>query len=151
MTKRILGVSLVLLVGLLGWSLRGTPGGSDLDRALRASALRADLIEAQISLVSARMDLYERDFRSAGRQLEHARDLLRRSAERGKRLGGQDEVERLDLVSFEADIDKARRLLGQLEQGDETRLPEGRDLLERLRAMWPREDSFAVTSIRPAP
>ena len=151
MTKRVLGVSLALLVVLLwGW-LWGAPGTSDLDRALRASALRADLLDAQISLVGARVDLYERNFGSAGRQLEHARDLLRRAAERGKGLGWRDEVQQLDVARFEADIDKAQRLLGQLDQGDGSPVPEGRDLLERLRAMWPSEDSFAFTSTRPAP
>ena len=76
------------------------------------------------------MDLYQRNFRSASRQLEDARGLLRRAEERGKRLGWRDEVKRLDLARFEADIDEARRLLGQLDQGANSLVPKGQGLLE---------------------
>jgi len=128
MTKYVLGAFAALLVALLGGWLRGAPGNSDLDRALRASELREDLLEAQTSLVRARVDLYERNFRSASRQLEDARGLLRRAEERGKRLGWRDEVKRLDLARFEADINEAQRLLGQLDQGANSLVPHGQGI-----------------------
>jgi len=133
--KTVLGAFATLFIALLGGWLWGAPGNSDLDRAVRASELRHDLLEAQSALVGARVDLYERNFHSASRQLEDARGLLRRAAERGKRLGWRDEVNRLDLSRFETDIDEAQRLLGQLGQGADALMPQGRDLFERLRVM----------------
>jgi hypothetical protein len=135
MTKPVLGAFAALLVALLGGWLWGAPGRSDLDRALRASELRADLLEAHTSLLGARVNLYEGNLRSASRQLEHARGLLRRAEERGKRLGRRDDVKRLDLAGFEAYIDQAQRLLGQLDQGASSLVPQGRDSFGRLRVM----------------
>jgi hypothetical protein len=123
--KTVLGAFAALFIALLGGWLWGAPGHPDVDRALRASELRADLLGAQSALVGARVDLYERNFRSASRQLEDARGLLRRAEERGNRLGWRDEVKRLDLASFEADIDEAQRLLGQLDQGADALMPQG--------------------------
>jgi len=68
-------------------------------------------------VLSARVDLHEGNFRSARQHLEDVRSLLRRAEERGRRLGWRDEVERLGLARFEADIHEAQRLLEQLEQG----------------------------------
>ena len=130
MPKTVLGAFAPLLIALLGGWLWGAPGHPDVDRALRASELRADLLGAQSALVGARVDLYERNFRSASRQLEDARGLLRRAEERGNRLGWRDEVKRLDLARFEADIDEAQRLLGQLDQGVSSLVPRGQGLLE---------------------
>ena len=140
MTKPVLRVFAALLVALLGGWLWGTPGNSDLDRALRASELRDDLLKAHTSLLGARVDLYERNFRSASRQLDDARGLLRRAEERGRRLGWRDEVKRLDLARFEADIDEAQRLLGQLDQGADSLVPRGQGIFERLYAMSQHEE-----------
>lgn len=126
MTKPALGAFVALLIALLGGWLWGAPENSDLDRALRASELRDDLLDAHTSLLGAREDLYEGNFRSASRHLEDARGLLRRAEERGKRLGWRDEVKRLDLASFEADIDETQQLLGQLDQGANSLVPGAR-------------------------
>jgi chromosome segregation ATPase len=123
MTKPVLGAFAALLIALLGGWLWDAPGSSELDRTLRASELRDDLLEAHTSLLGARVDLYERNFRSASRQLEDARGVLRRAEERSARLGWRDEVKRLDLARFEADIDEAQRLLDQLDQGANSLVP----------------------------
>jgi len=123
MTKPVVGAFVALLIALLGGWLWDASGNSDLDRALRASGLRDDLREAHTSLLGARVDLYERNFRSASRHLEDARRLLRRAEERGRRLGWQDEVKRLDLARSEAEIDEAQRLLRQLDQGANPPVP----------------------------
>ena len=47
-----------------------------------------------------------------------------------QRLGWRDEVKRLDLARFEADIDEAQRLLGQLDQGANGRALPGQMLSE---------------------
>ena len=140
MTKPVLRTFAALLVALLGGWLWNAPGSSDLDRALRASELRDDLLKAHTSLLGARVDLYERNFRSASRQLDDARGLLRRAEERGRRLGWRDEVKRLDLARFEADIDEAQRLLGQLDQGADSLVPHGQGIFERLYAMSQHEE-----------
>lgn len=128
-TKPVLGALAALLIVFLGgwlWGARGDPGP---DRALRASELQDALREAHISLLGARVDLDEGNFRSASRQLEDARGLLRRAEERGTRLGWRDEVKRLDLASFETDIDEAQRLLGQLDQGTNSLVPRRQGIL----------------------
>jgi hypothetical protein len=51
------------------------------------------------------------------RAATEARALLRSAEERGSRLGWRDEETRIDLARFEADIDEAQRLLGQLDTG----------------------------------
>jgi hypothetical protein len=131
MIKPVLGTFAALLIALLGAWLWGASGHSDLDRALQASGLQRDLLEAHSFLVGARVDLSERNFHSASRRLEDARGLLRRAEARGKRLGWRDQVQRLDLAAFEADIDEAQRLLGQLlDQGAAALGPQGAALVE---------------------
>ena len=133
MTKPVVGAFVALLIALLGGWLWDAAGSTDLDRALQASELRDDLREAHTSLLGARVDLSERDFHSASRRLEDARGLLRRAEARGKRLGWRDQVQRLDLAAFEADIDEAQRLLGQLlDQGAAALGPQGAALVEGL-------------------
>jgi len=117
MTGLVLGAIAGLLIALFGGRPWVTPGHSDPDRALRASELRDDLREARTSVLGARVDLYERNFLSASRQLEAARALLRSAEGRGRRLGWRDEETRFDFARFEADIDEAQRLLGQLDAG----------------------------------
>jgi len=117
MTKSFLGASALLLIAVFGGWLWHAPGNSELDRAGRASELRDHLREAQAALLGAHVNLYERDYFSAARQLEHARDLLRRAVACAERLGWSDGLTQLDLASFEADIDEAQRLLGRLDQG----------------------------------
>lgn len=130
MTKPVLGAFVALPIALLGGWLWVAPGNSNLDRPLRASELRDDLIEAHTSLLGARVDLYERNFRSASRHLEDVRGLLRRAEEQGQRLGWRDEVTRLDLARFEANIDEAQRLLGQLDHGANSLVPQGQGVFE---------------------
>ena len=134
MIKPVLGTFAALLIALLGAWLWGAPGESALPRALQASELRADLLEAQRALLGARLDLSERDFHSASRQLEDARGLLRRAEARGTRLGWWDEMQRLDLAAFESDIDEAQRLLGQLDQGGAALAPRGQGAFEEVPA-----------------
>lgn len=116
MMKPVFGASAALLVAMLGGWAWGVPAASDLARAARVSEQRDDLREAHNALLGARVDLYERDYGSAGRQLEDARDLLRRAAARAERLGWPDEVNRFDLAVFEADINEAQRLLRRLDR-----------------------------------
>ena len=125
MTKSVVGAFVALLIALLGGWLWDAPGNSDLDPALRGSELGDDLREAHTSLLAARVDLYESNFRSASQHLENARRLLRQAEERGRRLGWQDEAKRLDLARSEAEIDEAQRLLRRLDQGADSHVPQG--------------------------
>ena len=116
MMKPVLGASAALLIAMLGGWAWGVPAASDLARAARVSELRDDLREAHNALLGAHVDLYEREYGSASRQLENARDLLRRAAARAERLGWPDELKRFDLAVFEADINEAQQLLGRLDR-----------------------------------
>jgi hypothetical protein len=129
-----------LLIALLGGFAWGAREHSDLGQALRASEVRDDLREAHNALLGAHVNLYEHDYHSASRQLEDARGRLRRAAERGTRLGWQDDVRRLDLARFEADIDEAQRLLGQLDQEANSRVPRGQGIVEGV----PRGSAFLL-------
>ncbi len=128
--KSVLGALAALLIVLAGAWLWGAPGHRDFDRALPTSELQDALREAQISLLRARVDLDEGNLLSASRQLEEARGQLRRADERGARLGWPAEVKRLDLARFEADIDEAQRLLGQLDRGAGSLGPRRQTLVE---------------------
>ena len=130
MTRPLLGAFGALLLAVLAGWLWGASGNADLERALRAYELQSDLREAQDSLLDARLELDERHFSSASRHLESARGLLRRADARGQRLGWRDEVTRLDLVRFEADIDAAQQLLAQLDPGATSLPPSDQVLLE---------------------
>jgi len=143
MPRPLLGVSGALLLALLAGWLWGASGHADLERALRASELRDDLREAHASILGARVELDERDFSSASRHLENARGLLRRAEERGQRLGWRDEVTRLDLARFEAEIDLAQRLLGQLDPGASPLVPERQALFEGTSAAPQADDTSA--------
>ena len=131
MTKPVLGTFTALLLAFLGGWVWSAHGSSAFDRGLPSSELRNDLMEAQTSLLAARVDLYERSFRSASRRLEDARALLRRAAQRGKYLGWRDEENRLDLDRFEAEIDEAQRLLRQLGQGVDSVAPRRQGVVDR--------------------
>ena len=142
-TKSLLGAFGALLLAVLAGWLWGASGHADLERALRASELRHDLREAHASLLGARVELDERNFSSASRHLDNARSLLRRAEERGQRLGWRDEVTRLNLERFEADIDKAQRLLGQLDPGAASGVPQGQVLFEGASAPPQADDTSA--------
>ena len=128
MTKFVFGVFVALLVALLGGWFWGASGKWDLDRAIQVSELRADLLEARSSVLSARLDVYDVNFGNASRHLEGARGLLRRAGERLKSLGRQDDAKRLDLAL--ARIDEAQRLAGQLDQGANSRAAEAAKTIE---------------------
>lgn len=133
MSKPVLGALALALALLGGWRWAG-PDEVELVRALQASEFRDDLREAHTSLLGAHVDLYERNFPSARRRLEEARGRLRRAEERGRRLGWRDEVTRLDLASFEADLDEAQRLLRRLDQEANSLVPEDQGILEGVLA-----------------
>lgn len=130
MTKIVLGVFVALVVALLGGWLWGASGKGDLDRALQASELRMDLLEARSALLGARLDLYEVNFGDARRHLEDARGLLRRAEERLEGLGREDDVKRLDLALTR--IDDAQRLAGQLDQGANAAAAEAEQTIDEV-------------------
>lgn len=143
MAKALVAVSGALLLAVLAGWFWGASGHADLERALRASELRDDLREAHTSLLAARVELNERDLSAASRHLENARSLLRRAEERGQRLGWRDEVIPLDLVRFEAEIDLAQRLLGQLDPRATSLVPEPQALVEGTSAAPQADDTSA--------
>jgi hypothetical protein len=125
--KLVLGIVVALLVvGLGGW-LWGTSGTRVVDRALQASQLRSDLLEARSSVLTARLDLYSVNFGDASRHLEDARAHLRRAEAQLKNLDRQDDLKRLE--SAFAGIDEAQSLAGKLDQSANARAAEAAQLI----------------------
>lgn len=114
-----------LLIALVGAWLSISRGQAHLDRALQSYALRDDLHEAHTSLLGARVDLYERNYISAGHRLENARELLRRAQERSLERRAGPAVTPRDLAVLEADLDEAQRLLARLGQEPGVAVPPG--------------------------
>lgn len=114
-----------LLLALVGAWLSISRGQAHLDRALQSYALRDDLHEAHTSLLGARVDLYERNYISAGNRLENARGLLRRAQERSLERRAGPAVTPRDLAVLEADLDEAQRLLARLGQDSGATVPRG--------------------------
>jgi hypothetical protein len=112
--KTRLAVAAALLFSLfVGW-LSGASHRWELDRALRASELRGDLLEAHASLLRAQVGRCNADVGEVSRRLENARDLVGRA---GARLGSadpNDDVLRLQLSGFGAGIDEAQQLAAGL-------------------------------------
>jgi hypothetical protein len=126
--KLVLGVVVAMLVtGVGGW-LWGTSGMRVVDRALQASQLRSDLLEARSSVLTARLDVYSVNFGDASRHLEDARAQLRRAEARLKSLGRQDDLTRLE-PAF-AGIDEAQRLAGQVDQSANARAAEAAKVID---------------------
>jgi hypothetical protein len=111
------GVFVALLVTLGGGWLWGASGRWELGRTLQTAELRADLREARLALLGARVSLYEADFVGIRRQLENARGFVARADARLGPPGLRREVQRLDLTGFTAEIDEAQRLAAKLDKG----------------------------------
>jgi hypothetical protein len=126
--KLVLGVVAAILVAGLGGWLWGTSGTRVVERALQASLLRSDLLEARSSVLTARLDVYSVNFGEASRHLEDARAQLRRVEEQLKRLGRQDGLTRLE-PAFTG-IDEAQRLAGQLDQSANERAAEAARIID---------------------
>ncbi len=115
MTTRV-GVCVALLVALLGGWLWGAAGKRELDRALLAARAQNDLLEARVSLLGARVSLYDGDLREVHWQLENARSMVGRA---GARIGTPGPLPEWrgrgpDLGDFSAEIDEAQRLAASL-------------------------------------
>jgi hypothetical protein len=114
MMKRVLGISVGLLVALgAGW-VWGASGRSDTNRALRIAELREGLLEGRAAVLDARLDIYSVNFGDASRHLEAARTAVRAAEARLNSLGRQADAKPLELAL--AKIDQAQRMAGQLNQ-----------------------------------
>jgi hypothetical protein len=128
--KLALGVVLAVLVaGTAGW-VWASSGRWETERALQASELRNELLEARALLLEARLSVYDLNFGDASRHFEGAKDLLRRAGERLKAQGREDEVKRLD--SAVTTIDDAQRMAGQLDQAANRRAGEAAQIVSEL-------------------
>lgn len=115
--KTRLAVVAALMVTLLVGRLWGGAGRWELDRALRAAAVRGDLLEAHAALLGARLSLCNADVGDVGQRLDDARVLVGRAGARLGDAGVDDDILRRDLAGFGAGIDEARQLAARLSQG----------------------------------
>jgi len=126
--KLVLGVLIALVVVLLGGWIWGASGKGTLERALEASELSNDLLEARSSVLAARLDLYSVNFGDASRHLESARAQLGRAEEQLKGLGRKDDVKQLQPAL--AQIDEAQRLARQLDPSANARAAEAATIID---------------------
>ena len=122
MARRILLITVAVLLAILGGWLWGASGTSALGRTLAASELRGDLLEGRAAVLEGRLDVYSVNFGEASRHLETARSAIRAARARLADLSRQDDVNRLDLALTR--IDEAQRLAGQLNQDANARAGE---------------------------
>ena len=122
MPKLILGVTVGLIVCVLGGWVWGRSGRSDIVRSLDAAELRSDLRGARAAVLDARVAIYSVNFGEASSHLENARNLLRRADERLKTLGRDDAVRQVDAAL--TTIDDAQRMAGKLDQSANSRAGE---------------------------
>jgi hypothetical protein len=135
MAKRV-GVGVAVVATLVGGWLWGAACGRwDLDRALLAVELRKDLLEARTSLLAARVDLYDADFRDMRRHLEDARRFADRAGMRLGNLGWKNEAQRLDLAGFDAKIEAAERLGARLDRHPQAPAAEATATIEEVAAL----------------
>ena len=114
MMKRLLGISVALLVALgAGW-VWGAWGRSDTNRALQIAELRAGLLEGRAAVLDARLDIYSVNFGEASRHLEAARSAVRAAEAPLNSLGRHADTKPLEHAL--AKIDEAQRMAGQLNQ-----------------------------------
>jgi len=115
--KARLAVVAVLVVALLAGWLWGASGRWELERALRAAAVRSDVLEAHASILGARASLCGADVGETILHLEQAKAVIGRA---GARIGGtvpDDEPLRLELAGFGAAIAEAQQLAARLTRG----------------------------------
>jgi outer membrane murein-binding lipoprotein Lpp len=94
--KTRLAVAAALLFTLfVGW-LSGACGRWELDRALRASELRGDLLETHASLLGAQVSFCNADFGEMSQRLEYARESARRASTRLGNTALDDGLRRRD-------------------------------------------------------
>ena len=122
MPKLILGVTVGLIVCVLGGWVWGRSGRADIVRSLDAAELRSDLRGARAAVLDARVAIYSVNFGEASSHLENARNLLRRADERLKTLGRNDAVRQVDTAL--TTIDDAQRMAGKLDQSANSRAGE---------------------------
>ena len=115
--KARLAVFAVLLATLLAGWFWGASGRWELERVLRAAALRGDLLEAHASLLGAQVSLCNADIGEMNQRLENARHLVERAGTRLGDTGLNDELLRSHLAGFGAEIDEAQRLAASLTRG----------------------------------
>ena len=110
-----LSIAAALLIALLAGYLWGAAGRRTAEQALRASTLRAELLDVRASLLTARVDLYNVNFGNASRDLQDAIDHLPAIAARLKDAGTPDDQKWAAEAAAQAD--QAHRMAGQLDAG----------------------------------
>jgi len=112
---RLVLVALVAVVVALGAGfVWGSSGQAALNRAMQEAELRSDLFEARSAVLAARVDLYNVNFGNASRNLEGAKGVLARVAERLKNAGRKEDAQRLEPAI--AELTEAQSLAGRFDQ-----------------------------------
>ena len=115
--KTRLAVVAALLVTLFVGRLWGASGRWEFARALRAAAVRGDLLEARASLLGARVSLCNADLGEMSQHLEDSRRFVGRAGTRLASAGLKNELLRLEFAAFSAEIDDAQASAARLARG----------------------------------
>jgi hypothetical protein len=100
MTRLKLGLyvfAAVILAALCGW-VYGWSGARAANNIVENARLRADLYEARIQLLDARVNLYNSNFGDASRNLEYAKPALTGARKLLEDAGRRDLVDKIDVA-----------------------------------------------------
>lgn len=104
-------IALVVTLGLgFAW---GASGRLTVQSALDAATQQLDLAEARGAILDARVSLYNMNFGDASRNLERAKEALRRLKGRYQEAGKNDAASSADAALRH--VDEAQRLAGALD------------------------------------
>lgn len=129
-TKIALGVLLAVVVALLAGYLWGSSGRRAAEHTLQASTLRGELVEARVSVLAARVEIYNVNFGNAGRHLQEALDRLRLATPQIKELGSPEDAARLERATTK--VQEAQQLAGKLDQGANGRAADAAAALDEI-------------------
>ncbi|HSK10316.1 MAG TPA: hypothetical protein VK911_12130 [Vicinamibacterales bacterium] len=129
----LLGMVVVLLIGYV-WGAAGRGQAEDRQRELETRLL---LTQAQRTLATARVDLFELNYGEASRRLEEARRLLDRLRATIDREGPREAAP--GVVEALAATTEAQRFLAEMNQAAGSRAADALRALQRVESMLPRE------------
>lgn len=120
---------LIVVLGLgYGW---GASGRAALQSMADESKQRLDLLEARGAILEARVSLYNNNFGDASRQLEEAKEALRRLRGRYQDAGEREAASGIDAAL--GHVDEAQRLSAKLDSGAQTLAGQALEALKTIR------------------
>jgi hypothetical protein len=124
--KILIGLAIVVVIFGLGYAW-GASGRGALRSMAEEAAQGLALAEARGAILEARVSLYNNNFGDASRQLESAKESLRRLRDRYDEAGDRDGAARVDAAVRQVEV--AQSQAGKLDSGAQTSAAQALDAL----------------------